>query len=116
VDAALAILRRVGLADQGRRRPAALSGGEQQRAALALVLACRPRLLLADEVTGELDHASAAVVLDALDGIRAETGSTTLLVTHDADVAARAERVVEIRDGRTVDLGDSVSTSRAVHA
>ncbi len=115
VDGALAILRRVGLADHGRRRPGALSGGEQQRAALALVLACRPRLLLADEVTGELDHASAGVVLDALDHIRAETGATTLLVTHDPDVAARAERIVEIRDGRTIELGKTPSTSRVAH-
>ena len=97
---AAAVLDRVGLAAMARRRPPHLSGGEQQRAALACVLATRPRLLLADELTGELDRATASAVLDTLDEVRAETSMTVVIVTHDPTVAARAARVVEIRDGR----------------
>ncbi len=90
----------VGLRGLDGRRPPQLSGGEQQRAALAIALATRPRLLLADELTGELDQATAAAVLDTLDALRDRTHLTIVAATHDRAVAARADRVVEIRDGR----------------
>ena len=93
-------LDRVALAALAARRPSQLSGGEQQRAALALALATRPRLLLAVEVTGELDHRTAAAVLDTIDRLRRTTPMTILAATHDPAVAARADRVVEIVDGR----------------
>jgi putative ABC transport system ATP-binding protein len=83
------------------RTPGELSGGEQQRVALATALANRPRVLLADEPTGELDTAAAASVFDALQTANAELGVTILLVSHDPAVAERVRRTVAIRDGRT---------------
>ena len=83
------------------RTPGELSGGEQQRIALATALANRPRVLLADEPTGELDTAAAASVFDALQTANAELGVTILLVSHDPAVAERVRRTVAIRDGRT---------------
>jgi len=97
---ATAALERLGLGAVARRRPAQLSGGEQQRAALAMVLAIQPRLMLADEITGELDRATATVVLDAIDVVRGTVEMTLIVATHDAAVADRADRVAEIRDGR----------------
>ncbi|MBA2380545.1 MAG: ABC transporter ATP-binding protein [Chloroflexi bacterium] len=97
---AVAALAAVGLGAAARRRAARLSGGEQQRAALAMILASRPSLILADEITGELDSATAAVVLDLLDEVRRKTGATVIVATHDPAVAARANRVVELRDGK----------------
>ncbi len=94
------LLDRVGLAQRGRHRPAQLSGGEQQRAGLACVLAGRPKLLLADEITGELDSTSAGLLLDLLRQLHADEAPTILLVTHDPAVAAVAQRVVELHDGR----------------
>jgi ABC-type lipoprotein export system ATPase subunit len=94
------LLRRVGLDERAAHRPDALSGGEQQRASLACVLAGRPSLLLADEITGELDSATAATVLDLVGEVHAREGTTVILVTHDPEVAARADRIVELRDGR----------------
>jgi putative ABC transport system ATP-binding protein len=98
-------LERAGLGDRVDHRPSQLSGGEQQRAALACVLAPRPTVLLADEITGELDTASAGVVLRLLRDAHATEGTTIVLVTHDHDVAARADRIVELRDGRVVQDG-----------
>ncbi len=92
----------VGLADRAGHRPDQLSGGEQQRGALACVLAAGPSVLLGDEVTGELDTASAEAVLQALRDAQVAFGTTVVLVTHDQDVARRAERIVELRDGRIV--------------
>jgi ABC-type lipoprotein export system ATPase subunit len=83
------------------RRPGEMSGGEQQRAAIATALANRPRLLLADEPTGELDSATAADVFGALQAANAELGVTVLLVTHDPAVSSQVRRVISIRDGRT---------------
>ena len=104
VDAAgaVAILARVGLADRADHRPAQLSGGEQQRASLATVLVSRPPIILADEITGELDSASADLLLDLLEEIHIVDAMTIVLATHDPDVARRADRVVELRDGRVV--------------
>ena len=100
--AALAALERVGLGTRADGRPAQLSGGEQQRAALAAVLVTRPPILLADEITGELDSKSAAELLDLVSEIHASDGTTIVLATHDSSVAARADRIVELRDGRIV--------------
>jgi putative ABC transport system ATP-binding protein len=96
------LLRRVGLADRARHRAAQLSGGETQRAAIALAVAPRPKVLLTDEPTGELDEATAAGVLDLLDELRAE-GTAILTVTHNPQVAERAGRSLTMRDGEVVD-------------
>jgi ABC-type lipoprotein export system ATPase subunit len=95
-----AILARVGLEGRRRHRPDQLSGGEQQRAAVAAVLAAKAPILLADEITGELDSTTAARLLDLLTEIHATERMTIVLATHDPDVASRAGRIVELRDGR----------------
>jgi len=100
--AARGILARVGLDGRERHRPAQLSGGEQQRAALAAVLVTRAPVVLADEVTGELDSANAGLLLDLLAEIHRDEGMTLVLATHDPAAAARADRLVELRDGRVV--------------
>ena len=97
---AASLLERVGLAGREGARPAQLSGGEQQRVALCAALAHRPRLLLADEPTGELDAATAAGVYALLRELAAEEGVTAVVVSHDPGSAAIADRVVHIRDGR----------------
>jgi putative ABC transport system ATP-binding protein len=97
-----ATLASVGLAERGGHRPDQLSGGEQQRAALAIVAATRPAVLLADEITGELDTATADLVLDLVDELHATGSLTIILATHDPRVAARADRIVELLDGRVV--------------
>jgi len=97
---ARALMAAVGLAERGHHYPSQLSGGEQQRVALARAFAIEPALLLADEPTGNLDGATGAIVLDLLAGLRREHGSTLVLVTHDPEVAARADRRVHLRDGR----------------
>src|SRR6201999_541211 len=91
----------LGLGDCLQRRPDQLSGGEQQRAAIAVALANEPKVLLADEPTGELDTATAAEVFAALRTANAELGVTVLIVTHDPAVSAQVRRVIAIRDGRT---------------
>jgi peptide/nickel transport system ATP-binding protein len=98
---ALELLEVVGLADRVDFRPERLSGGEQQRAALAVALANNPPLLLGDELTGQVDSASAMRVIDALMAINRAFGTTAVIVTHDPLVASRVDRVVTIRDGRT---------------
>jgi putative ABC transport system ATP-binding protein len=97
-----AALARVGLVERGSHRPAQLSGGEQQRAALATLLLTSPAILLADEITGELDTANATVVLDLVAGMHGSESLTVVLATHDPEVAARADRIVELQDGRVV--------------
>jgi peptide/nickel transport system ATP-binding protein len=98
---ALELLDVVGLADRAGFRPEHLSGGEQQRAALAVALANNPPLLLGDELTGQVDSQSAMQVLDAVQAINQAYGTTVIIVTHDPLVASRLDRVVTIRDGRT---------------
>ena len=93
------LLERGGLSDRLGHRPSELSGGQQQRAAIARALIRQPRLLLADEPTGNLDSKSTADVLKLFEELHGE-GQTIVLVTHDADVAARAPRHVRLRDGR----------------
>jgi lipoprotein-releasing system ATP-binding protein len=94
------LLTELGLAHRLRHRSAELSGGERQRVAIARALINRPRLLLADEPTGNLDQKTGDGVLDSIARLRAERGLTIVMVTHDERVAARADRIVSIRDGR----------------
>jgi putative ABC transport system ATP-binding protein len=94
------LLAHVGLGDRMHHRPAALSGGEQQRVAIARALIYEPSVLLADEPTGNLDEATGATVLDLLLGLGRNTGTTLLMVTHDRDIASRADVIIEIKDGR----------------
>jgi ABC-type lipoprotein export system ATPase subunit len=93
------LLAEVGLADRQRQRVTRLSGGEAQRVAVAVALAPRPRVLLADEPTGELDEATTENVLDLLETVRAEEGTAILTVTHNPRVADRADRRLVMRDG-----------------
>jgi ABC-type lipoprotein export system ATPase subunit len=94
------LLERVGLERKRGSRPGELSGGEQQRVAVCAALAHRPRLLLADEPTGELDAASAALVYDLIGELAREQGCTTVLVSHDVESTRIADRTVRVRDGR----------------
>jgi ABC-type lipoprotein export system ATPase subunit len=96
------LLEVVGLADRGHHRPGQLSGGEQQRVAVAVALANVPKILLADEPTAELDTESAALVLDAFASVNREFGVTIVMVTHDLLAAKRAGRQVRLRDGQLV--------------
>jgi putative ABC transport system ATP-binding protein len=96
-------LAHVGLQHRMDHYPAQLSGGEQQRTALARAAVPRPAVLLADEPTGNLDAANGRAIVDLLFGLRDRHGSTLVLVTHAADLAARCDRVVRIEDGRIVD-------------
>jgi len=95
-------LGRVGLTPRARHYPHQLSGGEQQRVALARALAASPSLLFADEPTGNLDAANAAAVTDLMFSLVAQTGAAMVLVTHDDALAARADRVARMFDGRMV--------------
>ena len=97
-----ALLERIGLTARAAHFPSELSGGEQQRTALARALVPRPKLVLADEPTGNLDSASGTRVLDLLDELRRENGSALVIATHDARLAARADRLVRLADGRIV--------------
>ncbi|MCL4812711.1 MAG: ABC transporter ATP-binding protein [Vicinamibacteraceae bacterium] len=96
------LLDEVGLADRGHHYPSQLSGGEQQRVAIARALANDPPLLLADEPTGNLDTANGAHIVDLLFDINAQRGTTVVLVTHDRELAARADLQIVLRDGRIV--------------
>jgi lipoprotein-releasing system ATP-binding protein len=93
-------LREVDLEDRGGHRPGELSGGEQQRVALARALVNNPRLLLADEPTGDLDAATAGRVFDLIERLHASHGLTSILVTHNMDLAARSSRVLRLEAGR----------------
>jgi len=94
------LLERVGLLDRAQAHPRELSGGEQQRVAICAALAHRPRLLLADEPTGELDAANARLVYEAIAELARAAGTTTVVVSHDPESATVADRIVRVRDGR----------------
>jgi putative ABC transport system ATP-binding protein len=97
----------VGLADRAHHYPVQLSGGEQQRVAVARAVCRAPRLLLADEPTGNLDSATGKQIIELLVALNRNLGSTLVLVTHDAALAAYADRIVTLRDGRIVsDVAD----------
>jgi putative ABC transport system ATP-binding protein len=97
---ARALLDDVGLGDRGHHYPVQLSGGEQQRAALARAVALEPGLLLADEPTGNLDSATGTRIIELLLELKRRRGATLVLVTHDEALARHADRVVTLRDGR----------------
>ncbi len=97
------LLAAVGLAGRERSLPARMSGGEQQRIAIARALINTPSLLLADEPTGNLDSGNAAEILDLLARLRAEHEMTIILASHDPQIAARAERLIRLRDGAVID-------------
>jgi len=101
-DRASRLLELVGLIGKDRQRPTQLSGGERQRVAIARALANEPPILLADEPTGSLDSKAGARVLDLLESLRRQRGLTIVMVTHDMEIAARADRIVRMLDGRVV--------------
>jgi putative ABC transport system ATP-binding protein len=93
------LLVRVGLAGRGHHLPAQLSGGEQQRVAIARAFVNRPKLLFADEPTGNLDAATGQRIIELLDSLNRDEGTTIVLVTHDAALAERTQRIIRLRDG-----------------
>jgi ABC-type lipoprotein export system ATPase subunit len=98
-----ALLERLGLGDRARHKPYQLSGGERQRVAIGRALINRPRLLLADEPTGNLDSATGNGILEVFDALH-RAGQTIVLVTHDERVACRAQRVINLADGRAATM------------
>ena len=107
-------LDRLGLADKARRRTGELSGGEAQRVAVARALAMNPQVIFADEPTGSLDSLTGEKVMELMTGLARDQGTTLVLVTHDARVAAYADRIVTVRDGAVA--ADLTSLSRAAKA
>jgi putative ABC transport system ATP-binding protein len=107
---AMDALGRVGLSARARHYPAELSGGQQQRVAIARALAGEPRLLLADEPTGNLDSAMARSVMELLEELHRD-GATIVMVTHDPQLAARAQRNVHVIDGQVVDLAAELAVA-----
>lgn len=101
-DLAVGLLSMIGLAEKADHLPEELSGGQQQRVGIARALANAPMILLADEPTGNLDSATAAEVMETLTKLTRDLGLTLIIVTHDPDVAARAGRVLQLKDGRLV--------------
>jgi putative ABC transport system ATP-binding protein len=101
-DRARDVLDRVGLGNRVAHFPAQLSGGEQQRVAIARAFANQPRILFADEPTGNLDASTGTRIVELLESLNAESGSTIVLVTHDLNLAGRANRMIRLADGRIV--------------
>jgi len=98
-ERALSMLEKMGLADKARKRPNQLSGGEQQRVAVARALSTDPKIILGDEPTGNLDSKNTAHVMEILEQFHREAGKTLLLITHNMEVANRAKKIISIRDG-----------------
>ena len=112
--AAAAELESVGLGQRVGHYPSELSGGEQQRVALARAVAAGPKLLLADEPTGNLDSETGGAVIDLMFSLRAHHGATLLLISHDAEIAARCDRVVRIADGRITEAAAAPAAATAM--
>jgi lipoprotein-releasing system ATP-binding protein len=106
-------LREVGLEDRATHRPGELSGGEQQRVALARSLVNNPRLLLADEPTGDLDEVTAELVFGLIERLHRSHGLTSILVTHNLDLAARCTRALRLESGRLAPLAAKQSAGSA---
>jgi putative ABC transport system ATP-binding protein len=107
--AAAEALRMVGLEDRMDHFPAQLSGGEQQRVAIARAIVKRPDVLLCDEPTGALDYSTGKLVLEVLERVNQELGATTVIITHNASIAAMADRVVRISSGEIVEISRNAS-------
>lgn len=105
---AVELLTKVGLSDRVHHRPNELSGGERQRVAIARALANDPEILFADEPTGNLDSESGGTILELLKSLSTQDGKTVIIVTHDPDAAAIAERIIHLHDGRVVEEEHSV--------
>jgi putative ABC transport system ATP-binding protein len=102
----------VGLGDRVNHFPAQLSGGEQQRVAIARAIAKRPDVLLCDEPTGALDYSTGKIVLDVLERVNRELGTTTAVITHNASIAAMADRVIRIGSGQIVEVVKNETRAR----
>jgi putative ABC transport system ATP-binding protein len=100
---AMDLLEKVGLADRGHHYPAQLSGGEQQRVSLARAFSNKPKILFADEPTGSLDAETSEKVIELMFGLNKEAGTTLILVTHDAELASKTQRIIRIKGGRIVE-------------
>lgn len=109
LDQAVDLLRRVGLAERLNHYPAQLSGGEQQRVALARAFINRPKILFADEPTGNLDADTGSLVIENLFALNAVSGTALVLVTHDLELARRAQRVIRLKNGSIVDESHSAA-------
>jgi len=101
-DGATTALRAVGLSEKAERKPGELSIGEQQRVAIARAIVHHPRILLADEPTGNLDSGNSRAILDIFEMLNRKEGLTVVMITHNEEAASRAERVLHMRDGRIV--------------
>lgn len=113
-ERALAALKRVGLAERARHRPVELSGGQQQRVAIARALINEPKLLLADEPTGNLDTASSIEIMQIFQELN-QRGITVILVTHEEDIAAFAKRILRFRDGLLIEDAPSEGKEAVAH-
>lgn len=111
-NTAMALLQRMGIPDRAKYRPSQLSGGQKQRVAIARGLACRPKLLLADEPTGALDTRTGEEILQLLLDLRETDDLAIVLVTHDEHIAQHADRRVYLRDGRIAQEVDHAGTSK----
>ena len=107
LDRAHSLLEQMGVADKARQIPVKLSGGERQRVAIARALINSPKVLLADEPTGNLDGANGAAIMDLLFGLQDRHGSTLVLVTHAEELAERCDRLIRLEDGRIASMQDA---------